>query len=88
MNSNKHYITAFCIPCNIYSYSYTITVTFYQTCLNFLIKKTEITNNNLVLLKEIHRNFMQVIKFYSRDKIEEIPLILETYSLLPKMFVF
>ena len=30
---------------------------------------------------------MQVIKFYSRDKIEEIPLILETYSLLPKMFV-
>ena len=32
MNSNKHYITTFCIPCNIYSYSYVITVTIYQTC--------------------------------------------------------
>ena len=32
MNSNKHYITAFCIPYNIYSYSCVIIVTVYQTC--------------------------------------------------------
>ena len=34
MNSNKHYITIFCIPYNIYSYSYIITVIVYQTCPN------------------------------------------------------
>ena len=32
MNSNKYYITASRIPCNIYSYSYVITITVYQTC--------------------------------------------------------
>ena len=32
MNSNKHYITTFCIFCNIYSYFYVITVTVYQMC--------------------------------------------------------
>ena len=31
MNCNKYYIIAFCIPYNIYSYSYVITVTVYQT---------------------------------------------------------
>ena len=31
-DSNKHYITSFCIPYNIYSYSYVITATIYQTC--------------------------------------------------------
>ena len=32
MNSNKYYITTFCIPCNIYSHSHVITVTVYQMC--------------------------------------------------------
>ena len=32
MNSNKYYITTFSIPCNIYFYSYVITITVYQTC--------------------------------------------------------
>ena len=30
MNSNKHYITASCIPCNTYFYSYVIIVIIYQ----------------------------------------------------------
>ena len=35
INSNKHYITISCILCNIYSYSYVITITAYQMCPNF-----------------------------------------------------
>ena len=32
MNSNKYYIITSCILCNIYFYSYVITVTIYQMC--------------------------------------------------------
>ena len=41
MNSNKHYITASCIPCNNYSYSYVITVTVYQMYSKFLVESTK-----------------------------------------------
>ena len=36
INSNKNYITTFCISCNTYSYSYScvITITIYQMCPN------------------------------------------------------
>ena len=32
VNNNNYYITTYCIPYNTYSYSYIITVTFYQMC--------------------------------------------------------
>ena len=34
MNSNKNYITIFCIPCNTYFYSIVITIAVYQMCPN------------------------------------------------------
>ena len=40
MNSNKYYITIFCIPYN--SYSYIITVTVYQTCPKCLFNQSNV----------------------------------------------
>ena len=32
MNNNKYYIAVSCIPCNIYSHFYVITIIVYQMC--------------------------------------------------------
>ena len=34
VNNNKYYITTSLIPCNIYLYSYVITITVYLACPN------------------------------------------------------
>ena len=52
MNSNKHYITVFCIPSNIYSYFYIITITIYQMCLKFSIKSKRNVNKKKVTIED------------------------------------
>ena len=71
MNSNKNYITTFCISCNTYSYSYScvITITIYQMCPNcsawsrILVKIPQMATNKSN--HAIQKNKMRLIPFHA-----------------------